>query len=197
MKSILIFSLILLLSVEVHAQEWKPAKEENGIAVFLADAEGTNIKQFKVQAFVDAPPKAIADAILDLDNSYKWLQNVEKAQLVSRTSPTNFIFKQVVKVPFPFEDRLVVQQCTLTNQPGGTIRITLVDKNDAVPEDDEYVRMPLVRGYWLLNPKNSGTDVEYCFVADPGGSIPTWLTNQFIVDGPIKTITALRKYLAQ
>lgn len=196
MKYLLIICLTLLMAKEAYAQTWKSAKDENGIKVYLADAEGTKVKQFKVEAFVDAQPKAIAEAILDLENSYKWLQNVEKAQLVSRTSPTSFIYKQVVKVPYPFDDRMVVQQCTVSYLAGGIIRIDLVEKNDAVPLDDDYVRMPIVRGYWLLKPKNTGTEVEYCFLGDPGGSIPIWLTNQFIVDGPYKSIAALRNFMA-
>lgn len=197
MKCTIISFLTIWLSVMANAQDWKLAREKNGIAVFLADAEGTKIKQFKANAFVDASPKSIADAILDLDNNYKWLQNVEKAELVSRVSPTNFIYRQVVNVPYPFDDRLIVLQCTQNSQPGGKIRIDLKDKNDALPLDNLYVRMPFVRGYWLLTPKNTGTDVEYCFVADPGGSIPAWLINQFIVDGPINTLTALRENLLQ
>jgi hypothetical protein len=80
---------------------------------------------------------------------------------------------------------------------GGVVRIDLKEKNDAAPAEEGLVRMPMVRGYWILTPAKGGTNIEYSFVADPGGAIPAWLANQFIVDGPFKTVSALRKYLAQ
>ncbi len=193
----------LLLLIAVFAAlgagqpTWELAKEKDGIKVYLADAENTSIKQFKVLAFIAASPKAIADAVSDIDNNYKWFENVEKASLVSRASANDFIYKQVVNVPFPMQDREVVQRVVRTQLAGGVIRIDLKEKNDATPKNNDYVRMPMVRGYWLLKPEKGGTQVEYSFLADPGGAIPGWLANQFIVEGPFKTIAALRKYLVK
>ena len=40
------------------------------------------------------------------------------------------------------------------------------------------VRMPFLRGHWVLTPvREGGTEVEYQVHANPGGSLPDWLAN--------------------
>jgi hypothetical protein len=194
MKFILIASMMLFAG---QSPDWKLAKEGDGIRVYLAKAENVDFKQFKVEATIAATPQEIANAVNDLNTNYKWFLNVEQAQLIKRINKDEFVFSQVIQVPFPFDNRQVVQHCKTTYLAGGVIRIDLKEKNDAAPINDDYVRMKVSRGYWILTPTATGTLVEYSFLADPSGSIPAWLTNQFIVDSPFKTIKGLRAYLAK
>ena len=140
-------------------------------------------------------PKEIVDAVVDIENNHKWFVSVEKGKLVERISPNEFIFSQVIEVPFPFQDRQVVQNTKVTNLENGVLRIDLNSVSDALEVDNDYVRMTLATGYWVLTPTSEGTDLEYSFLADPAGNIPAWLANQFIVDNPLKTIKGLREYI--
>jgi hypothetical protein len=183
---------LMLISGE---PDWKLEKDSDGIKVYLAKAENSSIKQFKVEAFIEATPKEIVDAVVDVENNHKWFVSVEKGKLVERISPNEFIFSQVIEVPFPFQDRQVVQNTKVTNLENGVLRIDLNSVSDALEVDNDYVRMTLATGYWVLTPTSEGTDLEYSFLADPAGNIPAWLANQFIVDNPLKTIKGLREYL--
>jgi len=190
------FALIVLFSIAITTQPfWELKKEKDGIKVYLANSEDTKVKQFKVETYVEASPREIADAVVDLDNNYKWFLNVGKAELIEQLGKDEFIFKQVIKVPFPFKDREVVEYCVVKELPDGVIRIDLKEDNTFIPETEDYFRMPISRGYWILTPAGSGTAIEYSFLADPGGNIPAWLANQFIVSNPLKTIKGLREYL--
>ncbi len=190
------FVLIALVSISTLIQtNWELKKEKDGIKVYLANSNETNIKQFKVETFVKAKPREIADAVVDLENNYKWFVDVEKAQLLKQLGKNEFVFKQVIQVPFPFKDREVIEYCAVIELPNGVLRIDLKEDNTFIPETEDYVRMPISRGYWILTPSGAGTDIEYSFLADPGGSIPAWLANQFIVNNPLKTIKGLREYL--
>jgi hypothetical protein len=190
------FALIVLFSIAITAQPlWELKKEKDGIKVYLANSEDTNVKQFKVETYVEASPRQIANAVVDLDNNYKWFLNVGKAELIKQLGKDEFTFKQVIKMPFPFKDREVVEYCVVKELPDGVIRIDLKEDNTFIPETDDFFRMPISRGYWILTPSGSGTAIEYSFLADPGGNIPAWLANQFIVSNPLKTIKGLREYL--
>jgi len=190
------FALVVLFSIAITTQPfWELKKEKDGIKVYLANSEDTKVKQFKVETYVEASPREIADAVVDLDNNYKWFLNVGKAELIEQLGKDEFIFKQVIKVPFPFKDREVVEYCVVKELPDGVIRIDLKEDNTFIPETEDYFRMPISRGYWILTPAGSGTAIEYSFLADPGGNIPAWLANQFIVSNPLKTIKGLREYL--
>jgi hypothetical protein len=188
-------AIISLFAVMQSQPNWELQKEGDGIKVYTAGSESSKFKQFKVEADVAASAQQIAHAVTDLENNYKWFESVKKGEMIELFSKDEYIFKQVVKVPFPFKDREVVQYCTVRELEDGVIRIDLKHKNDAIPEDDDYVRMPYAVGYWILTPNGTTTQIEYSFLADPGGNIPAWLANQFIVDNPFKTIKALREYL--
>lgn len=190
--------LMTLLSAHVFAQpNWELKKEKDGIKVYLANSEDSRIKQFKVETFVPAQPRIIADAIVDLDNNYKWFVNVEKAELLKQLGPNEFIFRQVIQVPFPFKDREVVEYCSVKELPNGVVHIDLKEDSTFIPETEDYVRMLISKGYWTLTPTENGTEIEYSLLADPGGNIPAWLANQFIVNNPFKTIKGLREYLGK
>jgi len=188
--------LVALISLSTFAQtNWELKKEKDGIKVYLANSEDTKMKQFKVETFIKASPNEIAKAVLDLENNYKWFSNVEKATLLNQVSADEFVFKQIIQVPFPFKNREVVANSAIKYLPSGVIRIDLKEDPTLIPETDEYVRMPISRGYWILTPTRGGASVEYSFLSDPGGEIPAWLANQFIVNTPFKTIKSLREYL--
>jgi hypothetical protein len=189
-------ALITLIAISTFLQPaWDLKKEKDGIKVYLANSDDSKIKQFKVETFVNAKPREIADAVIDLENNYKWFVNVEKAQLLKQLGKDEFIFKQVIQVPFPFKNREVIEYCIVKDLPNGVVRIDLKEDSTFIPESEDYVRMPISRGYWILTPSGDGTNIEYSFLADPGGNIPAWLANQFIVSSPFKTIKGLREYL--
>ncbi|MBT8274768.1 MAG: hypothetical protein KJO39_01355 [Bacteroidia bacterium] len=188
--------LITLIVINSFLQSnWELKKEKDGIKVYLTKSDDSKIKTFKVETFVKAKPREIADAVVDLENNYKWFVNVEKAELLEQLGTDEFVFKQVIQVPFPFKDREVIEYCVVKELPNGVVRIDLKEDSTFIPVSDDYVRMPISRGYWILTPSGDGTDIEYSFLADPGGNIPAWLANQFIVSNPFKTIKGLREYL--
>lgn len=189
-------ALIALISISIFSQpNWELKKEKDGIKVYLANSDDSKVKQFKVEAFVKATPQEIADAVVDLENNYKWFVNVEKAQLLEQLGKGEFIFRQIIRVPFPFKNREVIEYCAVNDLSNGGIRIDLKEDSTFIPESDKYIRMPISRGYWILTPAEDGTNIEYSFLADPGGNIPAWIANQFIVNDPFKTVKGLREYL--
>ncbi len=53
-----------------------------------------------------------------------------------------------------------------------------------------------VAGYWQFTKvEDNITDVVYQFVSDPGGNIPDWLVNSFVVQSPYHTLENLRERL--
>lgn len=189
------FAIVFFWASPALEPKWKLALNKDGIKVYLADTEDSKLKQFKATVFINASPAAISAAVCDLENNYKWFDSVEKAKLISRNNANDFEYTQVINVPFPLDNRLMVTRCQVKKLANGVIRLEVNETDTEVANADKYVRMPLMRGYWHLTPENGGTQITYSFIADPGGSVPTWLVNQFIADGPYKTLSGLRKYL--
>jgi hypothetical protein len=68
-----------------------------------------------------------------------------------------------------------------------------------IPPVKGVVRMPSMRGHWILIPVEGGraTDAEYQVFADPGGSLPDWLANLASKTLPRETIAGLRKQVGK
>ncbi len=57
--------------------------------------------------------------------------------------------------------------------------------------------MPLVINDYMLVPKGPDkTEITYEALADPGGSLPSWLVNLLTKDICIKTVAGIRKLSA-
>jgi len=49
---------------------------------------------------------------------------------------------------------------------------------------------------WLIDPAPGNTlKIDYTLQLDPGGSIPAWLVNMFIANGPVETFRRLKKQI--
>jgi hypothetical protein len=51
-----------------------------------------------------------------------------------------------------------------------------------------------VDGFWKFTPKGADQiEVTYQVHTEPGGDVPSWLANKFVVDAPFNTLKALRE----
>ncbi|MBO9687200.1 MAG: hypothetical protein J7598_11345 [Mitsuaria chitosanitabida] len=77
----------------------------------------------------------------------------------------------------------------------GTVVVRVEAVQNYIPARDGKVRIPTAEGQWRLVSNTDGVRVSYQMHASPGGSIPSWLANQTVVDTPFGTLKALRAYL--
>ena len=67
---------------------------------------------------------------------------------------------------------------------------------DMVPVKPKVVRIANSNGKWVLTPLSNGhVKVVYTLHADPGGSIPAWLINLFVTQGPRQSFKKLKVHL--
>jgi len=60
--------------------------------------------------------------------------------------------------------------------------------------DEDCVPVTKLRGFWRFTLKQDGVIyVEYETHADPGGDLPSWLANSFVVGQPLGSLENLRK----
>jgi hypothetical protein len=176
---------------------WTLKKDEKGVKVYTASVPESKVKTFKAVSIYKHSAEELVAAILDYENYPKWIDGVEKGRLIERISQNEFVIRQIVLLPFPFDNRESVQRIEVKNEPDGSILIKISEANEMAPALDGYVRMTITHGYWLIQPTAEGTKLTYSFIADPGENIPAWLINSFIVSQPYNSLRQLRGYLAE
>jgi len=86
----------------------------------------------------------------------------------------------------------VYEQKTVVDKDGKHAIVSLNPLPDFIAEDKNFVRIRKGSGFWELNEDDDNVKVTYQFHGEPGGEIPAWLANSFVVSQPFKTLENLR-----
>ncbi len=194
MKLQCVLLIFCFVSVFADTQEdWKYSKTKKGITVYTRKVDGSNIKQFRAIASFNTNLSAICSVILDVDNQKSWMADTKESKLVKRNSQSEWISYVQLAIPWPYENRDMVMDCNIKQNPNNKeVKVRMSASLEYVKENRGVVRMKVAKGVFTLTPKPDGVDVEYVFLGDPAGKIPSWLINMMIVDGPIKSLSNLK-----
>lgn len=186
------FALTCLVS---SASDWELEKDKDGIRVYTRSPGDSDVKEFKVYADINADRIEILKILTRAGDYMNWMPNVDESRVLEVVSDTKRIVYYKVDCPWPTSNRdLVLDFWVENDEEQEATYIRLKENNSAKKEVSDCVRMKKAHGYWKLTTiaKNK-TKVYYQFLGDPGGSLPSWLVNMFIVDGPFDTFVALKK----
>ncbi|MSP62472.1 MAG: hypothetical protein EXR72_19490 [Myxococcales bacterium] len=178
------------------AGPWEFVREEDGIYVQRRKIEGSSLHEFQGRGVVEASIASILAVIADADHRTEWMHKCREARLVEQTSRTSQIAYNRTEAPWPVSDRdaVLLGQTTFD---GREKRVRLdfhAIEYAKEPAKSGVVRMPYLKGHWILIPEHDGqwTRVEYQVHADPGGSLPNWVTNLVSKQIPFHTVANLR-----
>jgi hypothetical protein len=188
--------LLMIHLILAVLQPWELRKDQNGIKVYTRSLDSSALDEFRGVIEIDVPMQQVYYTIRDVDNWYQWVPNLVTGRLITRTENEQFHYTET-KAPFPVQNRdsYLRYHIEVLDQ-----RIQL--NFDAVPDHGPRVpgvtRVPMATGYWLIERINDqSTRITYQVLADPGGSIPSWLANAGAVDTPYDTLAGLQKYLTE
>ena len=195
MKYLLLAVIIFSFTQMLHAEEkWNLVKDKKGIKVYTRKVEGTNIKEFKVLVTFNTNLSALIATILDVNNTANWLANGKECKLLEQTTESEWVAYVLLGAPWPFRDRDMIIYHKITQDPiTKVVQVKMTSELKYLPLYKKTVRMKIANGLYTLTPKGNQVEVDYSFLADPGGNIPAWVANLFMVDGPLKTIDNLKE----
>ena len=188
--------MIICLPFISLAQEndWQLKKDSEGILIYTRAAENSDINEFKAYTKIGSSSETIFDIILDVENYPKWIEDVDSAKKLYQRKNEIGMYYQVT-MPWPIKDRDITLVSKFSTLPDNSIHFHLNNSGDLLAEQDGFIRIKEISGQWLIKPiDSSSAEVTYQFLADPEGSLPAWVVNGFIVDGPFKTLQNLKGY---
>lgn len=185
--------LSVLLAGVAHAEDWKVAKDEDGIKVSLSEVPGSQYKAYQGVTLINAPVAKIRALQEDVAGACAWIHECKTQKLLKHEGDKSWTYTQF-NTPWPVTPRDSVLLVTSNTAPDGTLTRTLEGQPTYLPEEKGFVRVAQVKGFWKLVPKGANqTEVTYQVHTEPGGSVPSWLANKFVVDAPFNTLKALKE----
>lgn len=175
--------------------EWQLVKDNQGIQVFVRTNDTTKFNEFKAQMEVEAHPDEVLNIIWDGKHLYQWHYQTSESKLIKRINTTQQIVYMRNDMPWPLQDRDVITLMTVHQLTSQIFRINLVPATYTFPEQNKIIRIKNFKGYWYLEQSSVGTIVILQMQGDPAGSIPPFLFNVFLTNGPFNTFLALKNKL--
>lgn len=180
-----------------QAADWKVAKEEDGIKVSLSDVSGSQYKAYQGVTTINASVAKLRALQEDVAGACAWVHECKMQKILKVDGDKAWTYTQF-NTPWPVTPRDSVLQITTVEGADGSVTRNLLGAPKYIPEEKGFVRVAQVEGFWKLVPKSANeTEVTYQVHTEPGGSVPSWLANKFVVDAPFNTLKALRARAAK
>lgn len=195
MKKVRIVALAVLLSatgVQAVERPWKLEREEEGIQVYLAEVPGSKYKAYRGVVKIKADISRVLALQEDVSQSCAWIYSCQSQRLLESDGTYGWIYTRF-NMPWPVKARDSILEVITQKAADGSVARLLKAVPERLPEDNDFVRVRRVDGQWNVRPQGNGeVEVTYEVHAEPGGSVPSWLANSFVVDAPLQTLKALR-----
>ena len=192
----------LLFSFNAFAEskdtEWEleKSKESIGLNIYTRYVKGSDLKAFKAEMTVKQPIGAVFAVLADHDNSCNWIANCAEYQMFEQSEGANYSY-MINEAPWPVTNRdAIVRSVVSQSSDSYEVMITLEGMPKYLPKTEDNIRIPKMDGFWKLIPVDEETTtVIYQVHAEPGGGLPSWLSNSVVVDTPYDTMRGLLKQL--
>jgi len=177
--------------------QWSLQKNEDSIKVFTRETPNTNLKEVKVLFTVKSTPNKIANTVLDVENHDVWMENVDVAKTLKTINQNESYVYYEFDFPWPSSNRDVVNHTRIYRDSNNEItKITTIAAPDFIPEKDGIVRITVSDGTWIFKPLDNGfVEVNHVLLASPGGDVPEWVVNMFVINQPFESHKKLKNFL--
>ena len=187
--------LVAMPAGVMAASDWKLAIQKNGIDVSTRPVAGSDFNEFMGSADIDASIDVVYAVLKDIPAATQWMADCKENREIRKIDANTSVQFNVTKAPWPVSYREAL--CIVfekKDEKTGMITFEFHETNDPpVPVEKGNVRMPEIRGQWILTPINRDhTKVLYTVKSNPGGYLPKALANMKSKDIPYNTLMGLK-----
>ena len=193
----ILVAILLIFLPNLEENQWELSLDKDDVVVYTRQLETSRFNEFRAETKTHGSIEKFKKIITDIKNYPEWVPDCKSAKIVENPNENNIIYHLKLKVPFPFANRDIIQQIKL-NETGDKLEVEIVNYPNKIAEVKNYVRMPIAYGKWVIHQvSEEEIDIRFQYMADPGGNIPAWLVNSFIVKNPHLSIKNIRKLMAE
>jgi len=194
----LIFGFSQLVFADASSWKLEATDEDKNIQVYTREVAGSELKEFKGITQIKTSVSALVALLKDKKDATQWMHNIIEYEVQEEISEVESIVYSVSEAPWPVTNRDSYVRSILTVDANGVVTSTMKAEPEYGPLDEEYVRMPSLKGGWTFTPQEEGmVEVVYQVHANPGGSLPNWLVNSIVVETPMETLSNLHEQITQ
>lgn len=194
MKNIFTFLLVSFIGLNTIAQnDWKYETTKNDIKIYTGPKEGSKHKQCKAIVEINTTIDEFCRYITNPDN-YKTHSSRIKMLKTLKKGTNSAYYYLAVDVPM-FSDRDGVYYVEQKSKSDTKAKVEIKAKPDLTEDQKGFVRVKISHTIYNVEKTDKGIKMTMFMHADPGGSVPGWVANMFLVDSPLEICAAIRNDL--
>ena len=192
----MICSFVFLVQHHSRAQDnWELKTDKEGIKVWSRADPNSKFNQLKLECIVQASLSSLVALLQDIPAYPQWVYHNKSAKILKIVSDKEMYFYEQIQSPFGTSNRDFAGHVIISQDPDSKlVHVSVKSVPAYVPEDKNYVRVPLSDETWKIVPiTRNSSKIEYQLDINPGGSVPAWIVNSFSEKGPYESFRNLRK----
>ncbi len=189
----LLLAMFTMASAYVAANDeagWELKKSDGSINVWQRK-HNSGLWEVKAQTTLKVDVWALYNLLQDTSVATAWIDNC-RSVTVNDDGQGMETVRTIFNAPWPLADRFMDTQSTVSSSSTQvTIKIKSALNHLEAPK--ELVKIEKVFGIWIANEnKDKSVTISYQGIADPGGSIPKWLSKRLLLNSTFKSFEAMR-----
>jgi len=197
-RTFLIVGLVFIWCSATGQSDWNLKKDKDGIVIYTRSSADSQLKEYRARAEIQSSLSDVYKFLTDLEKRPEWVIKCTGLNIID-TVGNRIRYHTSYDIPWPMEDRDLVVEAKLSiseDLTGAHLITRNVELDYALKKG--HVRMPRYMEEVCLEKIDSVTTLFRTEgVADPGGKVPAWIVNMFLVDGIYDSVQRTRERLAK
>jgi hypothetical protein len=181
---------------EEKGPDWRLASESGGVKLYSRIRAGSDLKEFKAVATIDAPTSVVHNIINDVEGYPRFMPFIAECRVIKRDGNSIYAYQRISpKIVHDRDYTLHIEEQSWPGSGGLVYFERWEPANDAGPAVRKGVlRVKVCEGAWLLEPETAEkTRATYSVYTDTGGSLPAFIANAASGIGIRKIFAAVRR----
>ena len=187
--------LVDVAGAQTPKTNWEKINDDEGIIVYSATVNGSDIIKVKTEVTIDASLEHIRQILDDAPQRQQWIPYLDHSRVLQTDSETQRLEYSHFDAPWPASDRDFVYRIRLSDKQHDRLVFRIKsEQSPLMPERADIVRAELVESVYTLTALQAEqTRVELIFHADLKGWLPVWIINIVQRHLPFEMLQNLRE----
>ncbi|MBL7845209.1 MAG: hypothetical protein KF846_02610 [Cyclobacteriaceae bacterium] len=172
-------------------------KSEDEIKVYTCKSDNDRFKTLKAEFMVkNTTLEELENFLRNVANYPNWQYNMTSAEILKHHDDGTMLIRSEIDAPWPVDNRELIAQFSIKRfTEKDHVQFTVKTISTDHPEIKGLVRVPFSHAQWEVKKVDNNINVLYTMRIDPGGSVPPWLVNIAMAEGPYISFINLKRQL--
>lgn len=194
-----ILSILFIHESIASAEEsWKLEKDKNGIKVWTRKTPNSQLKEFLVSTTLNTTPERMVSFLKNVPQYDQWMFKVQpgSSKILKKVSDDDFYTYLIIDAPLIKSRESISHMVFKEPDAKGNIIISFEGAPNLIPLNDNYVRIPVIKAYFKIDPIGNGkVQLTHQAFSSPGGTIPDFLVNMGAVEAPFYMFSKIKEMI--